>query len=68
MTSNEKLTQKESIMFEYFSALNLKATYGSVVLYRNGQYMAKGFESISQAKSWAKNFCDLNGYRFVWAK
>ncbi len=55
-------------MFEYFSALNLKATYGSVVLYRNGQYMAKGFESISQAKSWAKNFCDLNGYRFVWAK
>ena len=51
-----------------FFAINLKSLYGGWVLYRNGQLFARSFESQKQAKAYAKQFCELNGLRFVWAK
>jgi hypothetical protein len=55
-------------MSNSFFALNLKATYGSWTLYRNGEYFARGFTDEKDAKAFAKEFCELNGYTFTWAK
>ena len=51
-----------------FFAQNLKSLYGGWVLYRNGQLFARTFTTERQAKSYAKQFCELNSIRFVWAK
>lgn len=51
-----------------FFAINLKATYGGWVLYRNGDLFARSFETQKQAREYAKDFCDRNGYRFAWTR
>ena len=51
-----------------FSTLNLKSLYGGWVLYRNGQLFAHHFATNTEAKAYAKRFCELNQIRFTWAK
>lgn len=43
-----------------FKAVNLVATYGGWVLYRDGELFASPFETKKQAKEYAVKFCNIN--------
>ncbi len=51
-----------------FNVVNLKATYGGWVLYRDGEFFASSFESKQDAKKFAVQFCELNNLRIGWTK
>lgn len=41
---------------------------GKINLYRDGEFMGRGDWTVAQAKAFAGKFCEMNGYRLVWAK
>jgi hypothetical protein len=51
-----------------FFTVNLQATYGGWVLYKDGELFARSWPSKRDAIRFAKDFCERNGYRFCEAK
>lgn len=64
MTQREHETKGKTM--KTFFALNMKSLYGGWTIYQNGEFFAASFPTKAEAKKWAKGFCDLNGYQFVW--
>lgn len=55
-------------MTEHFYFAHLKATYCGWVIYRSGEFFAGHFASKPEAMAYAKEFCELNGYRYSESK
>ena len=47
-------------------ALDMTETYGSIVVYLDGELLAFGFRSFGDAKRVAARHCASKGWRMLW--